>query len=103
MDNRKIRNLVERYQLSEFNIEEQPYYDYRQSYSASPYSYDMEYNMYDRYETKRRQLIALKMPIEQFEKITDLADEFDELLHDRETRELIQQARFIHRLKYGRI
>jgi hypothetical protein len=59
--------------------------------------------MYDRYERQRRRFVALKMPIEQFEKITDLANEFDELLHDRECRELIQQAKFIHRLKYGRI
>ena len=101
MDNRKIKNLVERYHMSELNIEEQPYYDYRQSYSASPY--DLSYNTYDRFETQRRRFVSLKMPIEQFEKITDLADEFDELLHDRETKELINQARFIHRLKYGRI
>jgi hypothetical protein len=102
MDKQKIRNLAERFQMSEFNIEEQPYYtyDYRQGYNDYSYRYD---SVYDRYETQRRQVVSLKMPIEQLEKITDLADEFDRLLHDGETRELIYQARFIHKLRYGRI
>ena len=62
-------------------------------------SSSIEYNNYIR--EMRRKSAKLKMPLEQLEKLVDLAEEFDDLLHDRETRELINQARFINRLKYG--
>lgn len=99
MDPRKIRRLVERYEIRELDVEEEPYYDYRPFDRYSSPSSSIEYNNYIR--EMRRQNVKLKMPLKQLEKLVDLAEEFDDLLHDRETRELINQARFINRLKYG--
>lgn len=99
MDPRKIRRLVERYGIRELDVEEEPYYDYRPFDRYSSPSGSIEYNNYIR--EMRRKNVKLKMPLEQFEKLVNLAEEFDDLLHDRETRELINQARFINRLKYG--
>ena len=97
MDPRKIRRLVERYEIRELDVEEEPYYDYRPFDRYSSPSSTIEYNNYIR--EMRRKNVKLKMPLEQLEKLVNLAEEFDDLLHDRETRKLISQARFIIRLE----
>lgn len=99
MDNRKIKRLLERYEVQEINIEEEPYYDYRTYDRYSFPSSNIDYNYHIR--EMRRKSVKLKIPLERLERLVDLAEEFEDLLHDRETKELINQARFINRLKYG--
>ena len=98
MDPRKIRQAVERWGVTDLNIEEENYYDYKH---YDPYTFrDYDYK-YSTVQAQRRFKVKLEMPAERFERLVSLADEFDDLMHDRETKELIQQARFINRLKYG--
>ncbi len=99
MDNRKIKHLLERYEVRELNIEEEPYYDYRTYDRYSYPSSNIDYNYHIR--EMRRKSVKLKIPLEQLERLVGFAEEFDDLLQDRETRELINQARFINRLKHG--
>ena len=98
MDQRKVRQAIERWGVTDLNVEEEHYYDYRQ---YDPYNFrDYDYK-YTTVQGKRRFKVKLTIPAEQFERLIDRAEEFDELMHDRETKELIQQARFLYRLKYG--
>lgn len=100
MDKRKVHQAIERWGVTELNYEEEYYYDYR---NYDPYNF-RDYDGY-KYSTtvqaNRRYKVKLAMPSEQFERLLTLAEEFEDLLHDRETKELINQARFINRLKYG--
>jgi len=98
MDERKIRRAVDQFGIRELNIEEEPYYDYR---PYDSFSYRNDDYRYATSQIMRRRNVKLKMPLEQFERLVEYAEEFDDLLHDKETRELIQQARFLNRLKYG--
>ena len=98
MDQRKIRQAVERWGVRELNVEEESYYDYR---PYDSFSYRNDDYRYATAQARRRYNVKLTIPSEQFEKLIDRAEEFEDLMHDRETKELIQQARFLYRLKYG--
>lgn len=96
MDKRKIKYAVERYGVTEFNVVEEPYFDYQRFDSfSSPYG-EHAYTKY-----RSRPNVTLKMPLENFDRLLNSAEELDDLLSDRETRELINQARFIYKLRYG--
>lgn len=95
----KIRGFLEKYNISDINVE------VRQMAEMRPYRYDaIKYDMiaYDDYMNYTLlNVYKMNIPEPSFERIIERMTEFDNMLSDPETAELIQQARFLHRLKHG--
>jgi hypothetical protein len=96
IDGRDIRDFVIRFNIKDFEVIQQRAVD------AQPLSwYDRSYSVEQYFTTYELNMIKLELPEQNLKHIIGLVQEYEDLQADAESRELINQAKFIYRLKHG--
>jgi hypothetical protein len=85
-----------RFNIKDVEIEQQRNID------SMPVSwYDRSYSIDQYFTAYHVNMVKLKLPEENLKHIIELVQEYEDLLADAEAKELINQAKFIYRLKHG--
>lgn len=98
-DDERLREFIYRFRIEEVTTEP------RQTYSSDSYSeYTLDnpsfYSPYTvRYEIT--EVVSVKIPLDYFKRLAHTVMEFDELMTYPESRSLIQEAKFLYRLRHG--
>lgn len=91
-----LKDFIIRFNIKDVEIEQQRTVD------SMPVSwYDRSYSIEQYFTTYQMNMVKLKLPEENLKHIISLIQEYEDLLADTEARELVNQAKFIYRLKHG--
>lgn len=93
------RKFAARYNIQKIETGPTQYYSTAPSYMYAPGTAMASY--YDYYTTKTVEMITVEMMDISFADIVNKLNEYDELMANPETRSLIMEAKFLHRLRHG--
>lgn len=100
-DDRRLREFLYKFRIEEVTTESRQVYhdtaDYYNNYTVGNADFYSEYTT--RYEV--RDIVSVKIPLEDFKKLSDTVMEFDELMADPASRSQIMEAKFLYRLRHG--
>ena len=97
---RRLREFIYKFRIEEVTTENRQVYHNTADYiNYTPHGADFYSQYTTRYEV--REIVSVKIPLEDFKKLSDTVMEFDELVADPVSRNQIMETKFLYRLRHG--